>query len=81
MKDVLGIRRLIGPMPFDRDGFHATGREVLMPSLAFEGQNSWYYEYEDWDTVDMPTTESEDEYFERYCEHEGISLEGRWEEE
>lgn len=67
MNDVFGIRRLIGPMPFDRDGFHATGREVLMPSLAFEGQNSWYYEYEDWDTVELDTTETDEEY-EARCE-------------
>lgn len=76
---VLGIRYCL-EMPFDSEGRHATGREILTYSSA--NTLAWVNEYEDWeDTINLPNTETEDEYFERYCEHEGISLEGRWEDE
>lgn len=62
MNNVFGVRYIVGNMPFDANGVHATGREVLMPSLAFKGQNAWYAEYEDWDTVDLDVTETDEEY-------------------
>jgi len=63
------IRRIVGPMPFDRHedgvGFvHATGREVL--TINPWGDPVWVNEYEDWATVDLPETETEEEY-ERRC--------------
>lgn len=75
---VLAIRNCL-EMPFDCEGRHATGREIL--TYAPAGNLAWENEYEDWDTVDMPTTETEEQYFERYCDWKGIDLEGRWEEE
>jgi len=68
------IRYIIGDMPFDRDGVHATGREVLRESPA--GTLVWYPEYEDDDTWDDPVTESDEEYDKRYSEE----LERQWEE-
>ena len=75
---VLAIRYCL-EMPFDSEDRHATGREIL--TYAPAGNLAWENEYEDWDTVNLPNTETEEQYFERYCEHEGISLEGRWEDE
>lgn len=75
---VLGIRYCL-EMPFDSEGRHATGREIL--TYAPAGNLAWEAEYEDWeDTINLPNTESEDEYFQRYCDWKGIDLEGRWEE-
>jgi len=75
---VLAIRFCL-EMPFDSEGRHATGREIL--TYAPAGNLAWENEYEDWATVDMPNTETEDEYFQRYCDWKGIDLEGRWEED
>lgn len=49
------IRNNYGPMPFDRRGVHATGREVYRQSLG--GVWNWQPEYEDDDTVDLPETD------------------------
>ena len=49
------IRRNLGDMPFDRDGYHATGREVL--TRVGDGSFVWLPEYEDGETVDLPETD------------------------
>ena len=61
---MIEIRNIVGEMPFDRDGFHATGREVLqeLPN----GKHAWFAEFEDDSTVDMPITESPDDEAERW---------------
>jgi len=51
-------------MPFDKDGKHATGREYLGTAAA--GNPCWIDEYEGDPTCDLPTTETEDEWKERY---------------
>ena len=75
---VLAIRYCL-EMPFDSESRHATGREIL--TYAPAGNLAWENEYEDWDTVNLPNTETEEQYFERYCDWKGIDLEGRWEDE
>lgn len=62
INEVFGIRRIVGDMPFDRDGIHATGREILQYSHVYGEEKQWYTEYEDWDTTELDTTESEEEY-------------------
>jgi len=52
------IRNNYGPMPFDRCGVHATGREILM---NFSGITVWSPEYEDDPTVDLPCTDPDAE--------------------
>lgn len=49
------IRRINGPMPFDKDGRHATGREVWAQAAA--GNWVWAPEFEGDDTEDMEVTE------------------------
>lgn len=47
-------------MPFDRDGEHATGREVarlVYPTNGGEPSLCWFTEYEGDDTCSLPTTE------------------------
>lgn len=47
-------------MPFDRDGCHATGREVARWVHPTNGGNPvlcWFAEFEGDDTVGLPTTE------------------------
>lgn len=60
------IRNIVGEMPFDRMGVHATGREVYRK--AADGIHwSWFPEYENDFTVDMEVTETAEEYEERRC--------------
>ena len=49
------IRTSYASMPFDHDGVHATGREVL--TRVGDGSFTWLPEYEDDDTVDLPETD------------------------
>lgn len=52
------IREIKGDMPFDRDGKHATGREVadwVYPTNGGDPVLCWFAEYEDDSTVDCPT--------------------------
>lgn len=54
------IRYIDGDMPFDRDGQHATGREVaewVYPTNGGEPVLCWFAEYEGDDTADLPCTE------------------------
>ncbi len=56
------IRYIDGEMPFDRDGQHATGREVaewVHPTSGGDPVLCWFPEYEGDDTVNLPCTESE----------------------
>ena len=58
MKTEIRIRRA-WPMPFDRNGVHATGREYLE---YVNGIPCWFAEYEDSPTVDLPTTDEDYDY-------------------
>ncbi len=49
------IRMINGPMPFDQNGRHATGREVWAQAAA--GNWVWLPEFEGDDTEDMEVTE------------------------
>ena len=54
------IRYIDGDMPFDRDGQHATGREVaqwVYPTNGGEPVLCWFAEYDGDDTVGLPCTE------------------------
>lgn len=54
------IRYIDGDMPFDRDGQHATGREVaewVNPTSGGDPVLCWFPEYEGDDTVNLPCTE------------------------
>ena len=55
MTEKIRIRMINGPMPFDKDGKHATGREVWTQAAA--GNWVWAPEFEGDDTEDMPETE------------------------
>ena len=60
------IRYIIGGMPYDSNGRHATGREVW--SQAAAGNWCWMPEYEGDDTVDLPETETQREYDARWLD-------------
>jgi hypothetical protein len=54
------IRYIDGEIPFDRDGQHATGREVaewVNPTSGGDPVLCWFPEYEGDDTVNLPCTE------------------------
>lgn len=54
------IRYIDGDMPFDRDGQHATGREVaqwVYPTNGGKPVLCWLAEYDGDDTVGFPCTE------------------------
>ena len=63
------IRDIIGDMPFDREGRHATGRERTVWNDYAQGY-VWEPEYEGDDTIDLPNTETEEKYQARYMEYE-----------
>lgn len=55
MTEKIRIRCIVGPMPFDQDGRHATGREVWAQAAA--GNWCRVPEFEGDDTEDMEVTE------------------------
>ena len=55
MTEKIRIRCIVGPMPFDQNGRHATGREVWARAAA--GNWCWVPEFEGDETEDMPDTE------------------------
>lgn len=57
------IRNIVGDMPFDRDGKHATGRKIWGQAAA--GNWVWLPEFEGDDTVNLPTTESAEDFRKR----------------
>ena len=63
------IRRIVGAMPFDSNGRHATGREYLDWNAAGT-RMVWHDEYEGDATEDLPETESEADYSRRYYEYQ-----------
>lgn len=56
MSEETRIRENWGPMPFDRDGRHATGREILVFWKPIN-QFIWRPEYEGDYTCLLPTTD------------------------
>ena len=62
------IRRIIGDMPYDAFGKHATGREVYAQSAG--GNYVWLPEFEGDDTENLPTTETDEEYRDRLFSEE-----------
>lgn len=57
---MIDIRRIIGPMPYDYGGKHATGREVWRQAAS--GTWCWMPEYEGDETEELPETEDIIEY-------------------
>ena len=66
MTERIRIRCIVGEMPFDQNGRHATGREVWDQAAA--GNWCWLPEFEGDDTEDLPVTETAHEHLERYIE-------------
>ena len=52
--------RTMNYIPCDRNGVHATGREVWTQAAA--GNWTWVNEYEDDDTVNLPDTDDPVDY-------------------